>query len=190
MKKERLNKSDEQRERQMISEQIERAAALEQQARDGQYEAGSSGGNADASTSASPPPVELNRVEGERVKLSFSLKKPANNTPPAVPVASTSTIEQSSTSEPPSTAVAANAESTPTVSKAPAPAPVNVFKTNAFKMGVSKPAAPTNVFKMGGGSSSKPSLGGTKRPLSVTEALMQEDMERKRRRMDREGVRA
>jgi hypothetical protein len=85
-------------------------------------------------------------------------------------------------------------DSTPATPSTPAPpAPVNVFKTNVFKMGASKPVAPSaNVFKMGGASSTKPSLGamsGTKRPLSVTEALMQEDMERKRRRMDREGVR-
>jgi DNA/RNA-binding protein KIN17 len=211
MKKERLNKSDEQRERQMIFEQIERAAAMEQQARGGEDEAaGPSGSNAESSASTTPPPVELKRAEGEKVKLSFSLKegekvklsfslkKPANNSPPAAPVASTSTAEQPSTppaaSEATSPPATTKTDSTPAAQSAlAAPAPVNVFKTNVFKMGASKPAAPSaNVFKMGGGSSTKPSLGamsGTKRPLSVTEALMQEDMERKRRRMDREGVR-
>ncbi|KIM29983.1 hypothetical protein M408DRAFT_328420 [Serendipita vermifera MAFF 305830] len=186
MKKDRLNKSDEQRERQMINEQIERAAAMEQQAREGNDDAGSSGSNGEATSSASPPATELKLGEGEKVKFSFSLKKPAASATPAVPVASTSTTEATTTSP-------ESASTSAPVAAAPAPA-TNVFKANAFKRAAPKPAAApsTNVFKMGG-SSSKPVanvLAGSKRPLSATEALMQEDMERKRRRMDREGLRA
>jgi DNA/RNA-binding protein KIN17 len=193
MKKERLNKSDEQRERDMIKEQIERASAMEQEARGGRDDAGSSGDNAEASVTP-PPPTELKLGEGEKVKFSFSLKKPAaSNSPPApattIAPTSTSTAEGSSTSPTASESPAP----IPASSSTPAPAPVNVFKTNVFKMSAPKSSAPpANVFKMGGssGKSSMGSLAGTKRPLSVTEALMQEDMERKRRRMDREGVSA
>lgn len=62
MKKERLTTSDEQRERQLIAEQIERAAA-----------------EASTSESPSPPPEaqELKRGEGEKVVLSFAPKTPA-----------------------------------------------------------------------------------------------------------------
>ncbi|KAI0683259.1 domain of Kin17 curved DNA-binding protein-domain-containing protein [Cytidiella melzeri] len=64
MKKERLTTSDEQRERMLIAEQIERAQA----------EAGGSG------SSESPPPPEeagLKRDEGEKLVLSFAPKAPA-----------------------------------------------------------------------------------------------------------------
>ncbi|KAI0772247.1 domain of Kin17 curved DNA-binding protein-domain-containing protein [Irpex lacteus] len=65
MKKERMTTSDEQRERMLLAEQIERAKA----------EAGGSG----SGSSASPPPVEevaLKRDEGEKVVLSFAPKAP------------------------------------------------------------------------------------------------------------------
>ena len=69
MKKERLTTSDEQRERMLIAEQIERAQA----------EAGPS------DTSESPPPeeAELKRDEGEKVVLSFAPKTTV--TPSAAP---------------------------------------------------------------------------------------------------------
>lgn len=74
MKKERLTTSDEQRERLLIAEQIERAAAEVEKS-----------GN-----SESPPPVELGlkRDEGqEKVVLSFSAKAPvASSSAPAAPM--------------------------------------------------------------------------------------------------------
>jgi len=197
MKRERLNKSDEQRERQMIAEQIERAAATEQQIREEQEEEMSDDGNAEASTSADPAPsTELKRTEGEKVKLSISLKKLAAGNPlvaSSTPAEKPPTSPVSSESASPTPGV--KTDSTPAASSTPAaPVPVNVFKTNVFKMNTAKPAASsTNVFKMGGGSAAKSSsntVTAAKRPLSVTEALMREDMERKRRRMDREDVRA
>lgn len=65
MKKERLTTSDEQRERMLIAEQIERAQA----------EAGGSG----SGSSESPPPTEvgLKREEGEKLVLSLAPKAPA-----------------------------------------------------------------------------------------------------------------
>lgn len=62
MKKERLTTSDEQRERMLITEQIERAQA----------EVGGSG------SSESPPPTEvgLKREEGEKLVLSLAPKNP------------------------------------------------------------------------------------------------------------------
>ena len=65
MKKERMTMSDEQRERMLLAEQIERAQA----------EAGDSG------SSESPPPTEeaaLKRDEGEKVVLSFAPKAVAS----------------------------------------------------------------------------------------------------------------
>ena len=70
MKKERLTTSDEQRERQLIAEQIERAAA--------------EGSN---SQSPSPPPEaqELKRAEGEKVVLSLAPKTSAPSSATATP---------------------------------------------------------------------------------------------------------
>jgi len=180
MKKERLNKSDEQRERQMIDEQIERSAAHQTQ-----FKADDSD-----SASATPPPTELKREEGEKVKLSFNMKKPVANSPDAP---SPPKEEASSSSSSTQTPVVDTLPTPAPAPQAPKPAaPVNVFKSNIFKAAV-KPV-PTNVFKAGGSNplkaSSALSIAGAKRPLSATEALMQEDMQRKRRRMEQESVRA
>ncbi|EKM52190.1 uncharacterized protein PHACADRAFT_177563 [Phanerochaete carnosa HHB-10118-sp] len=70
MKKERLTTSDEQRERQLIAEQIERAAV-----------------EASTSESPSPPPEaqELKRGEGEKVVLSLAPKTPSATSTAAAP---------------------------------------------------------------------------------------------------------
>jgi DNA/RNA-binding protein KIN17 len=185
MKKERLNKSDEQRERQMIEEQIERSAAHQSQFKVD-----------DEDSSGTTPPAELKREEGEKVKLSLNLKKPAANSPETPNQAPSPPKEEASSSSP-SMSAQTPAVDTPSSTPAAQPpkpaAPTNVFKSNIFKA-AAKPA-PTNVFKAGGSSnplkgSSVPTTAGVKRPLSVAESLMQEDMERKRRRMERESVRA
>lgn len=171
MKKERLTKSDEQRERQMINEQIEKAAAEE-----GEEEQGGSSGTDQAKNS---PPVELlQRPEGEPVKISLSFKKPEPSS--ATPTA------------PSEDSIKLGSSSTP----ATKPAPTNLLKlaTNPLKMNPLKATVapkPRNVFK----SAATPvpaSVAGSKRerePLSVAESLMMEDMARKRRRMDQEGSR-
>ncbi|KAF8443165.1 domain of Kin17 curved DNA-binding protein-domain-containing protein [Boletus edulis BED1] len=143
LKKERATMSDEQRERILIAEQIERA----------QQEAGTSSG------SASPPPEErgLQRDESaDKVVLSLSMK-------PSAPAEST-----------------------------PAPA-TGGLKLNPLKPGVN-PLKRPNVFKTS--AVSKPSdradtSNDKKRPaaaMSAAERLILEDQERKRRRMEREGV--
>ena len=189
-----MNKSDEQREREMIAEQIERAAALQEEAK----------GDSTGSSDSPSPPAELIRNEGEKVKLSFSLKKPSVFAPDATNTLATSSgapidTAQTDTSESkPEASTSSSVEGTstylpPVTFKASAPAPTNVFKTNVFKT-AAKPAV-SNVFKSSSNPTTKYSLAGsaasasTKRPLSMTEALMQEDMERKRRRMDREASR-
>lgn len=183
MKKERLNKSDEQRERDMIAEQIERAAAAQDDTKD-------------TNDSGDSPPTELKRNEGEKVKLSLSLKKPALSTAPTTSGSPPVVTEQStgpSTSTPAESGTSAPPVPFTTASKPATPASTNVFKSNVFKTTTKQ--APINVFKTGIANSSKASTSGTnipagvKRPLSVTEQLMQEDMERKRRRMEREGAR-
>ncbi|KAI9568544.1 domain of Kin17 curved DNA-binding protein-domain-containing protein [Boletus coccyginus] len=144
LKKERATVSDEQRERMLIAEQIERA----------KQEAGPSG-------SSSSPPVEeqgLQRDEStEKVVLSLSMK--------------------------PTTSDAA---STPTLA-------TGGLKLNPLKPGAN-PLKRPNVFKTA--ASSKPldhadTSNDKKRPasaMSAAERLILEDQERKRRRMEREGV--
>ena len=140
IKKERATMSDEQRERILIAEQIERA----------NQEAGESSG------SASPPPEEraLQRDESnDKVVLSLSMK--------------------------------------PTASAASAPATVSGgLKLNPLKLGVN-PLKRPNVLKAAPTSKSSDhaeTSNEKKRPMSAAERLILEDRERKRRRMEREGV--
>jgi DNA/RNA-binding protein KIN17 len=176
MKKERLTKSDEQRERQMINEQIEKATAEEEE------QGGSSGSDVADNT---PPAELLQRPEGEPVKISLSLNKAAasepSNATPVAPSTSGISIKLGSSSS----------------TSATKPALTNPLKpvTNPLRMNPLKAAAapkPGNVFKSAAASIPAP-VAGTKRerePLSVAESLMMEEMARKRRRMDQVGLRA
>ncbi|KAF6747862.1 zinc finger protein RTS2 [Ephemerocybe angulata] len=147
MKKERLTVSDEQRERQLIAEQIEKAAAEK---------------SADAEGQSAPDDVdrELKREEGaEKVVLSFAK--------PAAPVASSPS------------------------SSAPVGLKMNPLKGgNAFKAANPLKANPLkrpNVFKQASSTPSQGSLHDKKRPMSAAEALIMEEQERKKRRMDRDN---
>ena len=178
MKKERLTKSDEQRERQMINEQIEKAAVEEEE----------QGGSSDSDAADNTPPAELlQRPEGEPVKISLSLNKPAAAEPsgatPSAPSGSGFSIKLGPSS------------SASTTKPVPTNPPPLKPATNPLKMNPLKAAAapkPGNVFKSAAASTPAP-VSGTKRerePLSVAESLMMEDMARKRRRMDQDGLRA
>ena len=137
MKKDRATMSDEQRERMLIAEQIERAAA-----------------EAEPSSSNSPPAEEgLKRDEGaEKVVLSFTTAKPAAT---------------SATTSAPAVGFKLNA---------------NPLKTNPLKR--------PNVFKTSSNSADSEKANEKKRPapMSAAERLIQEEQERKRRRMEREGA--
>ncbi|KAJ2917011.1 hypothetical protein MD484_g3423, partial [Candolleomyces efflorescens] len=154
IKKERLTMSDEQRERQLIAEQIEKAAAEQ--------------GDAEAESPPAEEDRELKREEGaEKVVLSLSLAKPA-------PAASSSA----------STGLKLNPLK-----------PGNALKLgNPLKAGnPSKAANPLkqNVFKIAAastGSKGEGSSNDKKRPMSAAEALILEDQDRKRRRMERESA--
>jgi len=139
MKKERSTMSDEQRERLLIAEQIERAKAEDE-------------GDSDTSDS-SPVEEGLKREEGaEKVVLSLSAK----------PVAQT-TISTSGGLK---------------------------LKANPLKA-AANPLKRPNVFKTAAPSPTpSASTSGTKRPApqSAAERLMFEDLERKRRKMEREAA--
>lgn len=144
MKKERATTSDEQRERMLIAEQIERAAA-------------------ESSTSILPSSTALPAEEGlkrdetsEKVVLSFSAKTP------------------------PTTAASTSISSSGLKVNLLKPA-ANPLKANPLKR--------PNIFKSADVSSSR-EVNEKKRPASVTaaERLIIEEQERKRRKMDREGL--
>jgi len=148
IKKDRQTTSDEQRERMLIAEQIERAAA----------EVSTS----TPSSSTTPPAEEgLKRDETtEKVVLSFSAAKPS------APTAATS----------------ANGGG---LKLNPLKPSANPLKANPLKR--------PNVFKTGGSAASSAATQDVtekKRPLpmSAAERLIVEDQERKRRKMDREGL--
>lgn len=176
-KKERQTTSDEQRERTLIAEQIERAKA-----------AGEDDDAEEGSEDAAPEPVGLQRDDNAGpLRLSFGVKK--SNSPPA---------PEESTSGPSSSGPSPSAI-TPSSSSTAVPAPQPALKFNAFKKASTSSAVPTktnplkmNVFKS---SSSKASstaasdsstLVGEKRArdeMPAAQRLMMEEQERKRRRV-------
>ncbi|KAG8720420.1 hypothetical protein FRC08_000293 [Ceratobasidium sp. 394] len=171
-KKERATTSDEQRERNLIAEQIERAREA--------------GGN-DDEDSAESVAQGLQRDEGEKLVLSFGAKK--SESPPTEAVGSTSTDPETRPEEPEASSSKATSVATVT---APAIKSVNVFKPgNAFKAGGNPLKAGNalksgNALKTGAKSAVSSSADASKkRPMSAAEALIFEEQERKRRRMER-----
>lgn len=163
MKKERATTSDEQRERMLIAEQIERAAAEK--------------GRSDSPES--PPEVEegLKRDEGaNKLVLSFT---------PKAPVLSTSM----STSSPPASAstssISLSAKSKPVLGLKvnPLKSTMNPLKRpNVFKQASTTPSAPVTPL------SAPPSKKRDLDSMTAAERLIFEDQERKRRKTEREAA--
>jgi DNA/RNA-binding protein KIN17 len=159
LKKDRATTSDEQRERMMIAEQIERAAA----------EAESSSSSASASANdASPIEEGLKRDEGtERVVLSFSAKPSAQTT-------STTNSGSSSSSTP--------------LGGFKNPLKINPLKANplgrprVLQSASKSTGGPVDAEKSAGEKKRAAP------PMSAAELLIIEDQERKRRRMDRDNL--
>lgn len=198
--KERSTMSDEQRERLLIAEQIDRA----------KDEAGGSGngsGSGDDDDEGRGPRVEegLKRdaVEGGKVVLSFSRAKTSSS--PATVSREGSAENNSSGSSVSDTPAPATppSDSTPPPAPIPSSTPAPSIKVgfNAFKS-KSNALKPTginpgtkNVLKMGTFSVPKsdtpsPAIGEKrKQPLSAAQQLILEDQERKKRRMEKGAVR-
>jgi DNA/RNA-binding protein KIN17 len=161
MKKERATTSDEQRERILIAEQIERAAA------EAEKQPGPS------RSSDSPPAEEgLKRDEGtEPVKLSFSMKPAAPATADSTPAASTSI----------STAPA----------PVQVGLKMNPLKPVANPLKAGNPLKRANPLKAGTSSSQAPSNEDSKKrsaPMTAAEQLILEDQQRKKRKMERDSL--
>ncbi|KAG8958703.1 hypothetical protein FRC00_002388 [Tulasnella sp. 408] len=180
-KKERLQISDEQRERELLKAQIEKAQA----------EAEAMGLSTPGASTSAAAEEGLKREEGQKLVLSLG-KKPAS--PPAASESPSSADGDDSTppaagaasgSSEPGPSSSSSATLAPTPAPAPQPLKLNVFKPagnplkkNVFKM-ASKPAAQSSTSGSG-------SVAGAKRDLSTMSAgerLMVEEMERKRLRM-------
>lgn len=163
MKKERATMSDEQRERTLIAEQIERAQQEQE--------------DKDKETDAAPPPaVEtgLKRDEGaEKVVLAFSVK-------PAAPPAGVSAA--------PTTAGAGAAGAVPAFGFKMNPLKATV---NPLKAGSNPLKRAANPLKGGGTSSADAEKANEKKrqssDMTAAERLMLEDQERKRRRVERDN---
>jgi DNA/RNA-binding protein KIN17 len=159
--KERLTVSDEQRERTMIAEQIERAKA-------------DAGEQPEAGPSTPPAEAGLKREDGtEKVVLSFSMK-------PAAAASAAVTSAPASVSGPSAAPVPA-----PTTSMSFGSS--SGLKLNPLKP-TANPLKRPNVFKAASAASAEKEAPSKKRELSAAEKLMAEDQELKRRRMDRAEV--
>lgn len=217
MKKERANMSDEQRERMLIAEQIERAKA-EQEALASKNNASGSGSgsgseNGDDSSVANGRKEAglLKRDDDEKVVLQFSLK-------PSAPAIATGNGEEkeeeevkNSTSAGSSTTVHSTLSNGGVKLNGAAGAKLGfggVKKSNALSS-TANPVKRPNVFKIAANkgkdkekineiTEGREDQGGKKRDrdsrdpsvaMSVAERLIVEDQERKRRRMDRERER-
>ncbi|KAF5367033.1 hypothetical protein D9758_004013 [Tetrapyrgos nigripes] len=158
LKKERATTSDEQRERNLIAEQIERAKAEAEQ-------------QAGPSRSSDSPPAEegLKRDEGEKVVFSFSAK----------PAAASESAEASTlTTESKPIGLKMNPLK-PTAN----PLKANPLKANPLKRpNVFKTGSATASTSGETESKKRPA------PMSAAERLILEDQERKKRRMDRESL--
>jgi len=176
-KKERAVTSDEQRERMLVAEQIERANAAT---------------GDESRSSGSPGPAGLQREEGAAsLRLTFGSKSAGSAvgeediTPaPINPTSSNVVGTDSSTT------------TTRTTDSTPQPATkINVFKTSASSVPAKTAPLKTNVFKAlkaKSSSSSSPSVSGStasgdkrsREEMPTAQRLILEDQERKRRRTD------
>lgn len=171
-KRERQDRGDEEREKRLIEQQIKRA----------QRDKEAAGATETTEVADVEAARELQRAEGEKIKLNFASKAATpkdSASPPAADIPDQSKADSKPDAEKPETT---SSESTPT----PAPpqtqrAPVKIgFGTASSK--------PKNVFaSMSKGKTSAPSkkTEAPPKPLSAIERVMKEDMERKRAR---EGV--
>lgn len=124
----------------------------------------------------------LQRDEGDKLVLSFGTKK---QSPPAEDTKDEEDIK----------AKTEDGESAPAPTPTPVASssvkPINVFKPgNAFKAGANplkagNPLKSGNVFKAAKTAAGSSADASKKRPMSAAEALIFEDQERKRRRMEK-----
>ncbi|KAK2734032.1 hypothetical protein FQN55_002942 [Onygenales sp. PD_40] len=191
-KKERQDRGDEERERKMIEDQVRRAQ------RDREAIGKGVAGTEEDEAAAK----ELQRVEGEKIKLNFGPSKTATSaagnsksaSPALTPVADSrqptlSPQPQDSSSESTTPAPTTPASSTVTAAPAPAPAPTATTK-QPLKLGLSASSKPKNVFaaaskKNALSGSTKKKIEAPPKPLSAAERIMKEEMERKRVRGER-----
>lgn len=185
IKKERATMSDEQRERALIAEQIARAEREKKEK-----------GESPEEEERSQVEEGLKRDEGEKLKLSFSMKPPAatasrSTSPPDADTPGSSTAAPSPASASTTTTAVSAAPSGGLKLGLKPVAPTNPLKRpNVFKMAASKNGS--DKAKEKGAEKSATSTAGQKRPVEMTaaERLILEDQERKRRRMEREAGRS
>ncbi|PGG98998.1 DNA/RNA-binding protein KIN17 [Blastomyces parvus] len=187
-KKEMQDRGDEERERKMIEEQVRRAQRDRELAGRGSIE----------KDDAEAVPKELQRTEGEKIKLNFA---PSKGT--ATPISASGSPAPPNTesgdrnSEQPTTESSSPSDSTATTPAPPTlPATMTATTTQsdkpstALKLGA--PASkPKNVFAAASkknalaSAAKKKKVEAPPKPLTATERIMKEDMERKRAREER-----
>ena len=183
MKKERQDVGDEERQRRFLNEQIERARALE-------AEKGNDSEDPEASTSkVAEEEAAVDFAAMQPIKMSFGVsgkgKERETSEPSACAEGSAATESNGAAGE---AAGGKAGEKTPNGTSAATAAPVNLKpKGNPLKMMGSKPnplkANPLKAKPAAKSTdASASSASGTKRSLSAVEAIVQEEMERKRRK--------
>lgn len=181
-KKERQDRNDEQTEQRLIEQQVRRAQRDKEAARAGGNNNKEEGVLGENASDADASKQELQRAEGEKIKLSFGSKvgsgdrkKSSSPSGAATPVAG-----KSSTQEDTADGNKVSAPATPDLSDTTTPAPPKENAKVAMKLGGAS-SKPKNVFAA---ASKKNGLARKKveapKQLSATERIIKEDMERKR----------
>ncbi|KAL9625377.1 MAG: hypothetical protein Q9160_000440 [Pyrenula sp. 1 TL-2023] len=164
-KKERQERGDEERELQDIEEQIRRAR--------------NAGGKGEEDEIEEDAKRELQRSEGEKIKLNFGGKQLPKPPSPPLTDKSEEEMEQQSKAQSPAMKLATPESQTP--SEPPASKPT-------FKFGGSAPNKLKNVFATAkktnplGGNKKTTTVPAQQKPRSEAERIMKEEMERKRLR--------
>ncbi|KKZ63379.1 hypothetical protein EMCG_02310 [[Emmonsia] crescens] len=203
-KKERQDRGDEEREQKMIKEQVRRAQRDREVAGRGSAEKDDGDG----------APKELQRTEGEKIKLNFAPPKgtsitlsasaspaPVNNStdkastsPAPAPTPGDRDSEQPTAQNPSSSSESTT--TTPTLISTSLPAPTTATATQSNKASTSlklsvTASKPKNVFAAASkknalaGATKKKKVEAPPKPLTATERIMKEEMERKRAREEK-----
>ncbi|KAK2798008.1 hypothetical protein FQN50_009004 [Emmonsiellopsis sp. PD_5] len=188
-KKERQDRGDEERERKMIEDQVRRAQ------RDREAVGKGVAGTKEEEDEAAAK--ELQRVEGEKIKLNFGPSKAvpsADNSKSASPALSPAADSQQPTPSPqPQDSSSESTTPAPSTVTA-APAPIATTTKQPLKLGLSTSSSkPKNVFaaaskKNALSGSTKKKIEAPPKPLSAAERIMKEEMERKRVRGERSAA--
>lgn len=190
-KKERQDRGDEHREQKLIEQQIRKAReAAGQKANDDEVD---DVAEEEADEEATDVSQGIKRIDGEKIKLDFSMKKTEPEKPPSPPLTDQSATPEEQQEEK-SLGKAQHSEelNSATTTEATTEVKADESAKVSIKPLFLGPSKPKNVFAAAGkknafGSAKKALTTQQQKPVSEAERIMKEEIERKRLREERGG---